>query len=359
MDSIFELEREYWELSKYIDLFEFITPINLNQEKKDFLYNFERNRKYIPIFKYKELENANLYLKTLKDFEYRFKQCSDPISFLYLKLLAEDLKWVSNILRRDSNDFKEWLSMLYGRPNKSLYDFALNTLNSLKTEYPEEKKFFSYEMKEVIINKLKENKFRDWTIKIENSPSRISVNPVKKLIIIKDNSYFTLSEINRIIVHEIETHVLRFENGTRQKYLIFSKGFPNYLETEEGLALLSEHKNNLLSVNDLIKYCSRLIVAYQCFELDFWELFLIVNRYLSVSDSFDLVSRIKRGLKDTSDLGGFTKDQIYYSGFLQVSKLKQNELKKLYIGKVGIKDLDFIDELNYINYNIQLPGWLK
>lgn len=332
------------------------------EEKKKFIFNLKSNKKYNPIFNYKKIDyDKEFCLNKLMDFEKQFKKYSNPISSLYLELIKEDIEWINNLYERDTLKFSEWLSNLYGRPSSSLYEQALVTLKSIKFEglIGNEGQISSNEMKEIILAKLKEKHFDNWVIEVKRSSARIYIDSVSKKIIIREDSIFSFSEINRLVVHEIETHVLRYENGSKQKYLMFCKGFPNYLKAEEGLALLAESKNNLLLPKDLAKYCARLVASYICFDLDFSETFSFISQFLNISDSFDIVARIKRGLIDTAHYGGFTKDQIYYSGFIELKNLPLEKIRKLFLGKIGIEDLNIIDKIEDINYNIELPDWIK
>jgi len=357
--KIFELEEKYWTFQKNINLYEYIIPLNLSEEKRNFILNLKAGKKYNPIFKYKKIKLRKNYLSNLSYLEDEFKKYSSPISLLYLKLIRDDKEWINNLYKRDTPEFCEWLSELYGCPNYSLYNKALTTLKLIKLEDLTGREISSDEMKKIIFSKLREKHFDDWKIKVKNSSARISIDSVAKAITIKDDSVFNSLEIDRIIVHEVETHVLRYENGSRQKYLMFRKGFPNYLKTEEGLAILAESKNRVLLNRDLAKYCARLIASYICFKMDFSEMFSFINQYLNTSDSFDVVARIKRGLKDTTHYRGFTKDQIYYSSFLQLKNLSKKKIQKLFVGKIGIEHLNIIDEIEGINYNIELPGWIN
>ncbi len=360
MNTILELEQEYWCFQKKLDLFECVIPSNLAEEKEKFISNLERDSRYNPIFQYKKITyNKKDILLRLRKFGEKFREYSNPVSLLYTKLIKDDTDWLNNFYERDACRFPDFLSNLYGKPEDSLFNQALNEIKSLQLENHDETQISPTRMKQTIINKLKEKHINDWNVQVDNSSSKMFVNPVTKTITIKDNTCFDVSEINRIMVHEIGTHVLRYENGSKQKYLLFKKGFPDYLKTEEGLAILSETKNDLLSSRELAKYCARLIASYLCFNSDFWDIFKVINIYLNLDDSFDIVARVKRGLVYTEQLGGFTKDQIYFRGHLEVKHLSLDKIRKLFLGKIGIEHLEIIDQLDDINLNIDLPEWAK
>ena len=140
---------------------------------------------------------------------------------------------------------------------------------------------------------------------------------------------------------------------------LFQYGFPDYLRTEEGLAITSEYRQNFLSDMDLAKYCSRVIAAYNTKDYDFYDLFKIIYKYHEFEQTFSIVSRIKRGLIDTSVYGGYTKDQIYLDGYLAIKKLEDNEIEKLFCGKISLKELKNINYLGEINQKYIRPNWLK
>lgn len=361
MDPILDrldVERRYWHLQGQLNLFEYLIPVNLYREKNKFISNFKKQIQYDPIFNYKEFDfDPKDVINKLTKFKKHFEKTPHPLSAYYLELIEDDIEQILNLSKRQTPKLTEWLSDIYGKPQDHFYKQALRTIQSLKTA-KEHQEVKPNTMKHLIISKLRERGIKGWIVKITISSARISVNNTLKTIFISSGSLFSFSELDRLIVHEIGTHVLRYENGNKQKYMIFSQGFPDFLKTEEGLAIWSEYKNNLLSNNDMVKYCARLIACYVCFNFSFSEVFKMIVPFLNYEDSFDIVARVKRGLIDTSRPGGFTKDQIYYSGFNDIKNLPQQDIKKLFIGKIGIEHLDLIPQLDGINPNIEIPEWV-
>ena len=69
---------------------------------------------------------------------------------------------------------------------------------------------------------------------------------------------------------------------------------------------------------------------------------------LSDQIAWKISLKVKRGLYDTSKKLAFTKDIVYFKGERMVEKYlqkKENSLKDLYIGKVGIEDMKILKEL--------------
>jgi hypothetical protein len=218
-------------------------------------------------------------------------------------------------------------------------------LKSEKVFYPndENEKLSFMEVKNILEPELLKLGFTNWKVIIKPITAKMMVSSLKNELIINENASFSRLEIERLKVHEIHTHIQRFENGKLQKYKIFQYGFSNYLETEEGLALYNEEINGVLSQDDMRKYALRVIACQWAVSKGFYELFNLLNNYVSIDDSWNLTLRVKRGLEDTSQVGGFLKDSLYLSGYMKVKNLKQSAIDNLWIGKVGIKELEIIN----------------
>jgi len=76
----------------------------------------------------------------------------------------------------------------------------------------------------------------------------------------------------------------------------------------------------------------------------FYNVYLRLKKYgFKNTDAFAITYRAKRNLCDTSEVGGFTKDYVYFSGYDKVkSYVKKHDIKDLFIGKVKISDLKVI-----------------
>ncbi len=180
----------------------------------------------------------------------------------------------------------------------------------------------------------------DWSIQFrKNASSNVSVNASKKCISIKEGTSFSEKRVQKLLVHEIQTHVKRAINGSKQKYRIFSVGVPKYLATEEGLARYNEVEAGVTSPYFTKLQALHVLATNYASQYGFVELFAFVQQYISdVKRAFKLCARIKRGLGDTSKPGGFLKDHIYFQGELEVRDYLQNggNIHDLYIGKVSV-----------------------
>lgn len=361
-NKFLNLEKIYWKLSKKLNLEQYFNPINIQTEKKIFIDKLKNNLKYNPKFNYKTIdfnyESITLELSSLKKY---FDAIEHPLSSVYINKIENDFILLKIFNERENNieTYPSLLTSLYGAPSLDLLHKSKYLLKNMGTIIPRKETIAAKQVQHIFKKELSKRKLTDWLVLLSDIPASMSVNSLDKVVEISINKQFNESKIKSLIVHEIDTHILRYVNGCQQKYKIFQYGFPNYLQTEEGLAILSEDKSNLLSNQDMMEYCCRVIGAYYADKTNFYDLFKKIHEYINQIDlSYTIATRIKRGLIDTSLYGGYTKDQVYLKGYFKLKKLDNLTIKKLYCGKIGIKDIPLVDSLN-ISSSSRLPTWLN
>ncbi len=119
----------------------------------------------------------------------------------------------------------------------------------------------------------------------------------------------------RLKVHVIHTHIRRYQNRTKQPYTPFRYGLPDYLETEEGLAIYNEDVHNVLMAADLKKYALRTLACTWAEQGSLFDVYIKLREFTTENDSWEIDMRVKRGLIDTSVKSGFYKDQLYIMGY--------------------------------------------
>ena len=329
-----QIDSEIFKICQDIFKLKYINPINQASEKKKF---FSSNV-YNPKFKYLP-RNLKLdkYEKSLEEFH--------TDSSLFNKKIKKLITWIDLLKSVSSENLTQNSIKYYSRPDNKLVKEAKKLLR-LKTE-PESKTLTSKETAEILDKEIK--KFPGWSSKEAlNLGSRVDDVTMEKTLYVKSGEKFSENEVKRLIVHEINVHTQRSYNGEKQRYKIFNYGTANYEETEEGLAFYMEEKNNLLTNNALKNYGGRVLAISLALKYSFRKTFNILTEYFSEEEAYHLALRAKRGLKDTSKPGAFTKDLIYLKGYLELkSHLEKNpeDLDLLMKGRIGIKDLDKIREL--------------
>jgi len=150
--------------------------------------------------------------------------------------------------------------------------------------------------------------------------------------------------IQGMLHHEIGTHYLRDRNDKMQPWARERNGRKKYrLEdknpTEEGLASLHtvlEREGHCLWRAAMLYY-----TIWRALQLSFRELYDDLEQFLGDSheERWDYCVRAKRGLLDTSQLGGFVKDQMYLTGAMEILEQRHRiDFEALYIGKLSVTD---------------------
>lgn len=152
---------------------------------------------------------------------------------------------------------------------------------------------------------------------------------------------YTHSKLADLFRHELETHLLRFENTKKQTWDQNSIDGISFRKTEEGLANLHTH----LTRKDKIfrrSYLTYLAVAISQ-KGSFVDVFnMMISYKVSKPTAWNIALRTKRGILDTSQPGGLTKDISYLEGSVRVwdwMMNPENNPKDLYVGRVGLVDL--------------------
>ena len=348
--QIFSQEEHYSEmLKKDLELyniartipFKSIKPLNYNQARETFLKAKGGN----VIFQYQKIADEQL-LDIIEKLEQLNIDTTSTIGKILDNKRIELISKTKMILSRGNEEFTYYSKLGYGEPTKELVDEAYNILNTTPKRSPSPKYLKQKQAIKLLKTVLKGYKL-DWKVEKREMVTDASVNITDKILYLNNKIRFSQQFIRRLIVHEIGAHVLRAENGRLQPFLIFSTGFPGYLETEEGLAAYLESQLNVLNPAVLRNYAGRVLAVHFALESSFEDTFEKLRRFFPPKVSFKLASRAKRGLMDTSFSGAFTRDHIYLQGFLKVKEYaqKNGNVDALMYGKIGLKDVDLLHEI--------------
>lgn len=193
------------------------------------------------------------------------------------------------------------------------------------------------------------SKYYDFTYSIKNSKAMGAIAMVSNSIqalVLNENHLFSENQINILTNHEIGVHMVTTMNGMLHPLKIFSHGFPNNEETQEGLAVFSEYMSGNLTVKRLKELAYRVLAVDSLAKgYTFSRTFrLLHNAYdLDREEAFYIAVRAHRG-------GGFTKDYLYLTGLKKIYDYhrKEKDLSLLLTGKVS---LEFVDEIEYMIAN--------
>lgn len=171
---------------------------------------------------------------------------------------------------------------------------------------------------------------QEWTV--ETTPemaARASVNGPLKRLRIRADAQFTCKEADRLLVHEVGGHVLRWENAMQQEEPLASLTLGSAVATEEGLALWGESTTGYLNPAMLRTYAARAVAVDQAQEHGVVEIAAGLQRHLGLEAAVDTALRAKRGLRNPNHNGGLTKDWGYLGGLKSIEKLSRTHAQEL------------------------------
>jgi len=153
------------------------------------------------------------------------------------------------------------------------------------------------------------------------------------------------SRVAPLIHHEVGTHLVTYYNGKAQPLRQLSLGLADFLELQEGLAVLSEFLTGPLSKRRMQYLALRVLAVKMMIEgAHFVDTFQTLRQRCKVPLRvlFGLVVRVYRG-------GGFTKDAVYLRGLVQVLNLLASgeELQPLFVGKIARHHVPLVRELQW------------
>lgn len=336
---------------KQIELLSYVNPVNIEEEKQKFF-----SSKYLtdPRFKYPEIDfdrfklHRELFSQPLELIEdEEISQLYEDIVYSYsgliqcIETVGKGKKFYYNSLRSfgtpTENDVENAKFILHFKDEDENSDIFKPKYSALETE-----SFFRDYSKQY-----------DFTYSIKQSKTMSAIAMVlsnKQSLILNEHHKYSENEINVLTNHEIGVHMVTTMNSLLQPLKIFSHGFPNYEETQEGLAVFSEYMSNNLTVRRLKELAYRVIAVDSLAKgYSFSKTFrLLHNNYdLEREQAFYITVRAHRG-------GGFTKDYLYLTGLKKIyDYYKQGkDLQKLLIGKISLEYCDSIDLLHAKNLAI-------
>jgi len=325
-------------ISKKISFY-IVNPINLKEEEK----KFYSQKGYNPQFRYEKYRaNLDLLRKKLES----LKLDNSVIGKILEEKRIRHLKRVLMLKNLGKEEFTACSVYLYGKPSEGLVEKA-KMLLATEPNNEKPKRLTTEEVLSLLRDILDKNDLKNWQVIEKDMPAIAAVKPLKRVLMIRKEEEFSQDIIDRLITHEIGTHILRVENGARQPFRIFERGLPGYLRTEEGLAVINEERNGYLNRNILANYAGRVLAVDMAQRAPFVEVFEYLSKYFDAATSFKFTTRAKRGISDTSKPGGLTKDYLYLDGYFAVRGFLENggDIEDLYYGRIGIEHIPLLKDV--------------
>jgi uncharacterized protein (TIGR02421 family) len=341
--ALLDIDHKIDFLVKRIELLNYVNPLNIETEKDRFF-----SSKYLtdPVFVYPQIDFDKLRLHR-EFFSLEIEQIKDA----RIHQLYEDIIYFYSGLIQSIETIGE---------DKKFYYNSLHSFGSPTEKDVENAKFILHfdddENQSIFVPKYgledTENKFREFSKRYQFSynirySSKMGAIAMvlnnSKTLVLNANHTFSDNEIGVLTNHEIGVHMVTTMNGLLHPLKIFSHGFPNNVETQEGLAVFSEYMSGNLTIKRLKELAYRVIAVHSLAKgYSFSKTFrLLHNTYdLNREEAYYLSTRVHRG-------GGFTKDYLYLSGLVKIYNLylQNKPLDLLLTGKVSIEELENIEYL--------------
>lgn len=334
------LDEKVSELDEQIKLLSVLNPRNLLEQKELFFSHPD----YMPRFSYRAIDlDIEKFRRDIK----RLPVVSHLLFPLFEKKIQELSQKLDLIEARETEGFSRASEILFGKATQVLYRDAVEFLQENLGVKPDTSVEFDAKGAAIVVEKFcKKNNLGHWNISIiDDSVADMQVTKKGKVLIRKD-ARFAKNRLEALLVHEIGTHVFRFENGKRQRFRLFERGTAGYLETEEGLAVYNQNQLGLSLGEKFLTPALLVVAIFLAKKMGFRELFEILQQTYSLSDevAWKLCVKAKRGTKDQSKPGAFTKDLAYFKGERAIEKFVADggEITDLYMGKITIADLKIL-----------------
>lgn len=306
-----------------------LTPTNLLEEREKFFASADNN----PVFVYKKKklmvteDDIELLLTDLNNLEIDQDLKDYFFNAIYkFKLVKKTIEAIG------TDNFASFSSQLFNISQIEI-DTHLNMIPELKFNEPSKKELWSaltiknhfeqiimerYGLDEV---KILLDEFNPFTIRVSN----------QKVIVggkIKRYSH----NVERLTVHEIESHVLRRQSLLQTKNVLHRlASYDQSILYSEGLAVYNEITTGKITESAMNIYINRM-QSVNRIHLSFREIYNYLINFLEPKIAFIMTYRVKRGMRDTSQPGGFKKDAYYLMGYFRVKEFvdKGGDIKDLY-----------------------------
>lgn len=317
-------------------------------------------KKHNPVFEY---DNPSIELLKSKEILSSLdmkKTGNKDLHKLQRVYLRKQLIKTDMYLGLGTDDFTKNSKKLFGTPNKALIKNAEEILADKYKPVKGLPKIKATTTMQKLRDGFKELEIKGWNLKRVPMSASASVNVSDRVLKLRSRERFQEPFVKRLIVHEIGTHVVRYENGCLQPLKMLATGTADYLPTEEGLAVYSEKKAGCSSDTQMRNYAGRVMANVYAAESGFVETYKNLVHWFGPKEAFKLALRSKRGISDTSQPGGLTKDHVYLKGYYIVKKFaKKHDIKDLYVGKIGVDEAEMIKKMDFTVEPKYLPSFLK
>ncbi|MAN58596.1 MAG: hypothetical protein CMC08_02020, partial [Flavobacteriaceae bacterium] len=239
--NLFKIDSQLNKLVNRIELLNYVNPINIEQEKRNF---FSSKYNVNPSFHYRKIDfDAHKLQQEL--FSQDIDSIEDEATRAFYRDVIYDYSGLVQCVETVGQGNKFYFNSLksFGTPTERDVENARFILHFQEEEFDEElfPVFNATEAADYFREFVKRYDF-PFNIKFSTkiSAAAMVINN-KQTLILKKNHRFSPNQLKVLANHEIGVHLVTTFNSLRQPLTIFHTGFPENVETQEGLAVFSEY----------------------------------------------------------------------------------------------------------------------
>lgn len=344
--AVWDTDRQLAEISDRFDILLHVTPVNASHAWMEFQANkFEQ----VPEFHYRPRPvDPDLLKRQL--YQIPIERIEDPtLAYIFSAKRDELSRQITMIADRNTPQFMHGSQQVYGEVEEWLLQLAqqmLEKISPIKTSHDDEC-LDAYSFAEIAREEMAhyKNLYPDFQARVEVREDVTGIMVSHGHFLIGTDARVPSARVNATLAHEIGTHVVTYYNGRSQPFHQLHAGMAGYEPLQEGLAVLSEYLVGQLNSSRLRLLAGRVLAVHSLTHgASFNETFRELTHSHGFNDgvAFNIAMRVYRG-------GGFSKDAVYLRGLATLLEYlgEGNDLELLFLGKIALEHLPFIEELKW------------
>jgi uncharacterized protein (TIGR02421 family) len=349
-----DIDARLTEIERSVNLLLNVTPLNAAEAWAD----FERSDfGTAPTLRLRPLDfEPDLVRRSL--YELRTEDVTDPALHTLLRAKRDEIaRQITALEDRDTSRFVYGGLQLYGTVAPPLARAAEELLDLIPAQAPS-----SQTVTAGAFAAAAEAEFERYRAVYPQFPVRVEVRAdISDLMVsfgrllVPESAAFRADRVEPLLHHEVGTHVVTYQNGSRQPLTLLTIGLPGYDETQEGLAVLAEYLTGGLDPRRLRVLAARVVAVGMMLDgasfLDIFES-LRADRRIPTRTAWSITTRVVVG-------GGSVKDAIYLRGITRIldALAEGSTLDVLLIGKLALDHIPLVQDL--LDRGVLHPPWIR
>ncbi len=349
-----DVDARLTEIERGLNLLLNVTPVNAAEAWVD----FERSDfATAPSLRLRPLEfDPDLVRRDLYDLE--IEDVTDPALHTLFRAKRDEMaRQITALEDRDTSRFVYGSLQLYGGVAQPLARAAEELLEAIPAQGPSTSSVTAGAFADAARAEFDRYRavYPDFpvTVEVRDDVSELMVSFGRLLI--PESAVVRADRVEPLLHHEVGTHVVTYQNGTRQPLRLLTVGLPGYDETQEGLAVLAEYLTGGLDPRRLRVLAARVVAVGMMLDgAGFLEIFesLRTEYSMPTRTAWSIAIRVVVG-------GGSVKDAIYLRGITRILEAlaEGGSLEVLLVGKMALDHIPLIQDL--LDRDVLSAPWIR